>query len=279
MKPALEHCISTLRLRDRDRYLAMLLAPEEKRAHLAALYALDCELAVVRERITEPLAGEIRLQWWRDTIGALYAGGGGGHPVIELLGPAIEAGKLPRQAFEGLIDARIFDLYDDPMPGMADLEAYLGATHGALIQMSCLILGQGRETASGEAAGHGAMAVGLTSILCNLARDTARGQCYLPADRMAAHGVDLADMQAGKEPPGLRPLLDELSQTARRHLEKLRGLQASLDRRLLPAFAPCGAVSPRLKATARNSDPLRKVSTISPLRQHWAVRRAGRLGP
>lgn len=278
MKPALDQCVSTLRLRDRDRYLAMLLAPEEKRAHLAALYALDCELAVVRERITEPLAGEIRLQWWRDAIGALYSGSGGGHPVIELLGPAIEAGKLPRQAFEGLIDARIFDLYDDPMPAMADLEAYLGATHGALIQMSCLILGEGGETASGEAAGHAAMAAGLASILCGLARDTARGQCYLPGDLMAAHGVELAKMQAGEAPPGLRPLLDELSLSAHRHLAELRVSLAGLDRRLLPAFAPCGAVSPRLKAVARNSEPLRKVSTISPLRHHWAVRRAGHVG-
>lgn len=278
MTPAFDHCASTLRLRNRDRYLAMLLAPESKRACLAGLYALDCELAAVGERITEPLAGEIRLQWWRDTIAGLYKGESGGHPVIELLGAAIEAGKLPRQAFEGLIDARIFDLYDDPMPDMGKLEAYLGATHGAMVQMSCLILGEGRQTGSGEAAGHAAMAEGLASILCGLASDTARGRCYLPAERMAAHGVKLTEMQAGKEPPGLRALLGELSESARRHLDRLRAALGGLEPVLLPAFAPCGAVLPRLKAVAKNSDPLHKVSTISPLKHHWAVRRAGRVG-
>jgi phytoene/squalene synthetase len=96
---------------------------------------------------------------------------------------------------------------------------------------------------------------------------------------MAAHGLELAELQSGKEPSGLRALLEELSGSAREHLEKLRRAIAGLKPALLPAFAPCGAVEPRLRAVARNSDPLHKVSTISPLRHHWAVRRAGRAGP
>ena len=53
---------------DRDRYLAMLFAPADTRPHLFALYAFNLEIALVRERITEPAAGEIRFQWWREVL-------------------------------------------------------------------------------------------------------------------------------------------------------------------------------------------------------------------
>ena len=34
-----------------------------------ALYAFNLEIARVREVAREPLAGEIRLQWWSDVLG------------------------------------------------------------------------------------------------------------------------------------------------------------------------------------------------------------------
>ena len=50
------------------RALAALYAPEDKRAGLMALAAFNAEVAGVRDRISQALPGEIRLQWWRDTI-------------------------------------------------------------------------------------------------------------------------------------------------------------------------------------------------------------------
>ena len=46
-----------------------LFAPAEHRGALFALYAFNLEVARVREVVREPLAGEIRLQWWRDVAG------------------------------------------------------------------------------------------------------------------------------------------------------------------------------------------------------------------
>ena len=37
-------------------------------AHLFALYAFNLEIARVREPVSEPMPGEIRLQWWRDAL-------------------------------------------------------------------------------------------------------------------------------------------------------------------------------------------------------------------
>lgn len=60
--------LAPLRDTDRDRYLACLLAPREKRHSLACLYAFYAEIARIRDVIREPLPGEIRLQWWRDLL-------------------------------------------------------------------------------------------------------------------------------------------------------------------------------------------------------------------
>src|SRR4051812_12730884 len=59
---------------DRDRYQTGLFAPSDRREALFALYAFNYEVARVRESVTQPMLGQIRLQWWREVIAASYAG-------------------------------------------------------------------------------------------------------------------------------------------------------------------------------------------------------------
>ncbi|HUR43002.1 MAG TPA: squalene/phytoene synthase family protein, partial [Aestuariivirga sp.] len=119
---AASHCLELVRSADKDRFLASLFAPDAKRAALVALYAFNIEIARVRRSVSEPALGEIRYQWWRDTIGAIYRGETSPHPVAQELAHAIKEGNLPENALLGLITAREFDLYDDPMPDVAALE-------------------------------------------------------------------------------------------------------------------------------------------------------------
>src|SRR5687767_346179 len=81
LKPLME----LVRTADRDRYLAALYAPEDRRADLLALYAFNAEISGIRDRVSQSLPGEIRLQWWRDVIAARDADAGAGHPVAEAL--------------------------------------------------------------------------------------------------------------------------------------------------------------------------------------------------
>ena len=59
-----------VRRHDRDRFLTALFAPAERREDLLALYAFNYEIAKTREVVSEPVLGQIRLQWWRETIDA-----------------------------------------------------------------------------------------------------------------------------------------------------------------------------------------------------------------
>ncbi|TIL84863.1 MAG: phytoene/squalene synthase family protein, partial [Mesorhizobium sp.] len=128
--------METVRAADHDRYVCALYAPEDKRDALFSLYAFNAEISGIRDRIRDALPGEVRLQWWRDVIAAEDAGVGTGHPVADALKATISAHHLPKPAFENMLEARIFDLYDDPMPSRTDLEGYCGETAAALIQLA-----------------------------------------------------------------------------------------------------------------------------------------------
>ncbi|RVD51143.1 phytoene/squalene synthase family protein, partial [Mesorhizobium sp. M2D.F.Ca.ET.140.01.1.1] len=86
-------------------------------------------------RIHEPLPGEVRLQWWRDVIAA-EGDAETGHPIADALRATVAVSHLPKAAFDNMLEARIFDLYDDPMPSRTDLEGYCGETAAALIQLA-----------------------------------------------------------------------------------------------------------------------------------------------
>src|SRR5580693_2470065 len=106
MQDAFAHCEALVRVADKDRFLAALFAPIEHRGALYALYAFNIEIARVREIIREPLAGEIRLQWWNDAIAGNAAGDVQANPVAAALLAAMARYRLPGELLTGLIAAR-----------------------------------------------------------------------------------------------------------------------------------------------------------------------------
>src|SRR5215469_18549162 len=85
---------------DRDRFQTVLFAPAARREALFALYAFNYEIARVRERVTEPTLGRIRLEWWRESIAAAYEGGSVRHHfAVAPLTAAIREHALSREHF------------------------------------------------------------------------------------------------------------------------------------------------------------------------------------
>jgi phytoene/squalene synthetase len=191
-----------VRTQDRDRYIADLFAPEPARRHLFALHAFSVEVARVRDVVRDPALGEIRLQWWRD---AIEQGDGGGNPIATALTATMARFALPKGAFDRLIDARLFDLYDDPMPTLNDLEGYAGDTSSALFHLAAMVLAGGRDPGTAIGAGHAGVAYALTGLLRALPRHAARRQCYFPESMIVSRSVDKEAMFAGTG--GNRPKL------------------------------------------------------------------------
>src|SRR5882757_7982754 len=191
--------MDAVRATDHDRYLSALYAPADKRDGLLSLYAFNAEIAGVRDRIHEPLPGEVRLQWWRDVIAA---GAETGNPIADALGATIAANQLPKAAFENMLDARIFDLYDDPMPSRTDLEGYCGETAAALIQLAAMVLDPVAAPRFADLAGRAGCAQAITGLLLLLPLHRKRGQCFVPADILAAAGSSPLEFVAGDGGPG-----------------------------------------------------------------------------
>ncbi len=212
------YCETLLREHDPDRWLACLFAPWSHRKHLHALYAYSLEVARVREIVSDPMPGEIRFQWWRDALEGEARGDISAHPVASALLDTVKRFKLPRAALTNLVDARTFDLYDDPMPGLRQLEGYGGETSSALIRMASLILADGRDPGGADAAGHGGLAYAITGLLRALPWHGARGQVYVPGDVLKEAGASHADLIAGARTEGVAKALANMRAIARKHL-------------------------------------------------------------
>src|SRR3954463_1888705 len=118
-------CADLVRTHDFDRYASTLFVDADTRRGLLALYAFNVEIFRVRDQVSQPLPGEIRLQWWSDMLEGRSHGGVEGNPVAAELLRAIGAYDLPVAPLSRVIEAHRFDLYDDPMPDLAALQAYL----------------------------------------------------------------------------------------------------------------------------------------------------------
>ena len=267
--------IEAVRAADRDRYLTVLYAPEDKRPSLFALYAFNAEIASVRDRIREALPGEIRLQWWRD---AIANDAPGGHPLAEALLAAIGRHNLPRKPFDDYLEARIFDLYDDPMPGRAELEGYCGETASALIQLACLVLDAEAAPAATEAAGHAGCAQAMAGLIRLIPLTRARGQCYVPLDVLAAAGTTPEAFVTGEDIASARRAVTAMAALAAEHLTKFECHAGAIPLSLRPAFLPLALTPAYLAAINRaGADPLTKSVELSTIRRHWLMfRRASR---
>jgi 15-cis-phytoene synthase len=269
---AAAHCEALVRAGDPDRYFATLFAPADKRPHLFALYAFSLEVARVREAVSEALTGEIRLQWWRDTLQGEARGDVRANPVAAALDAAIVTFRLPRQALVDLIDARVFDLYDDLMPTLTDLEGYCGETSSALIRLASLILADGDDPGAAHAAGHAGVAYAITGLLRAFPWHARQGRLYVPAAVLDAHAVRREEILAGRGGEGLARALSDMRGVARRHLDAAHSHTTNLPPRIAPAFLPAALVPPYLQAMERPGyEPFTTVVDVPQWRKLWTL--------
>ena len=262
------YCRNLVRQADRDRYLASLFAADETRPHIQAIYAFNIELGTVRDRIREPALGEMRLQWWLDAVEDIYRGTTPGHPVLEALARAVAHGRLPLDAFRDMVEARRFDLYDDPMPDLASLEGYLGETSSALIQLSALVLAGAEAVAGAQAAGYAGVAFGLALTLRALPLHRSRGQCYIPKDLLEKHGLAPAHVLSGRFDTAMNLVVTELRDRAAACLAEARLRRSAVPARALPAFLPVSLSDIYLARLARpRFNPLSEITEVSQLRR------------
>jgi 15-cis-phytoene synthase len=273
---AFAHCEALVRAADKDRFLATLFAPAEHRAALFALYAFNVEITRVREAVREAMAGEIRLQWWSDVLAGAGRGEVEASPEAAALRASMARYRLRAERLEALVTARRFDLYDEPMATLADLEAYADRASSTLIALAAQILSGGGEPDIAALSHHAGVAYAIAGLLKAFPAHAARGQLFVPLEILERHGASRQDVAGGQATLPLRAGLGDLRDRARAHLRHARGLIAAVPPAIMPALLPVALVGPTLaRMERRDYDPFVPVE-IPLWQRQWLIWRAAR---
>jgi phytoene synthase len=269
-----EHCAALVREADRDRYLATLFAPAEHRDALFALYAFNVEIARVRDLAREPMPGEIRLQWWREVLSGLRGGEAAANPVAAALLETLALSHFGSERLLSLIEARGFDLYDEPMANATDLEIYGIKTQSVPFALAAEILGA-QGAASEMVTLDAGIVYAIASILHGFARHAARRQLYVPLNTLNRHGVNREEIFAGQSSAGLLAALADMRALARKHLVAAQAKLKDAPLQILPALLPAALVAPALRRMEkRDYDPFKYEPAPAWRRQWWLWRAA-----
>jgi 15-cis-phytoene synthase len=268
-------CAELVRSHDFDRYASTLFVAPEPRRALLALYAFNVEIVRVRDLVTQPLPGEIRLQWWTDLLAGTAHGAAEGNPVASELLRAIDVHQLPTEPLQRLIEAHQFDLYNDPMPDLSALQDHLDATFGSLIGLAATVLGAPVGSVA-HLAHHAGVGIGIAHLIAAMPRDSSRRQLFLPLQVFEEAGCGLEEAFAGKPTDALRAALAELMTEARDHLDQAGALLAEAPSAARPVFLALALARRDLDRMARTQfDPF-VPQLRSRLATLWTLWRASR---
>ena len=219
-----------------------------QRRALLAIYAFNVEISRVREQVSQPLPGEMRLQWWTDMLAGSGHGGVEGNPVAAELLLAIRDFRLPVEPLSRLIEEHQFDLYNDPMPSMAALEGYINDTSSALFSLGGADRGAavgGRSIISRAMPGWRRASL---QVIAALPLDAARRQLFVPLQLLEQHGSGIEEVFSGKQTPQARAAIDQLVGEAQAHLTTAFELLGGVPPRGAAGLPAAGAGAPRSEA-------------------------------
>ena len=248
-------CADLVRSHDFARYASTLFVDEDQRRALLALYAFNVEIFRVRDHITQPLPGEVRLQWWTDMLAGEGHGGDEGNPVASELMLAVRHFNLPIEPLARLIEEHQFDLYNDPMPTLAALESYVTDTSSALFGLAARLAAPPAIEIE-HLARHAGLAQGFAQVIDALPRDAARRQLFVPMQLLAKQGIGAEEVFAAKQTPAVRAAVDQLIGEARHHLETALSLLSHIAPEARSMFLPLAIVKHDLVQMSRaDRDP------------------------
>ena len=251
----LAYLTDLVRTYDRPRYFSVLFAPRGLQDALFALYAFAAEIGRIPDQVKDATLGEIRLQWWHDSLEGAVAGQGAANPTLRAAADVISRHALPLPALLAMIDARTADLYSDPPPALVDLEVRLGKTESATFQLAAIVCGS-RGPESAEAAGHAGIAYGMAARLATISAARARGRTFVPLESLAREALGIPDVLAATPRPEVMRVVGHMVDHGRYHLDLARRHLRSAPRSVRPAFVPLAVVEPWLSRIAREGTAL-----------------------
>jgi 15-cis-phytoene synthase len=248
-----------------DWHAAALLAPRDARDDLLIIAAFTGEVNRILFDVSEPMLGEIRVQWWRDSLGLgeetassfVEPTARTGHPIADAMQDLIQRRQLDRSRLTPFLDAHGHALHAEAPRAWDAVEQDCDATDGATFALAASVLGCKPTDATRDAG----RAYGLMRRARELPMRLAKGHIPFP-------------MQHENANPDWRNITAEADRRAAIALNRVRAAPIP-DKRLITAMLPCAVIEPYFKSLQRlDGDPSRQLTELSPLTRVWAIGKA-----
>jgi len=240
---------SLVRASDPDRFFCTLFAVPSRREALFALYAFNHELARVREVVSEPMLGEIRLQWWREALDGIAAGTPRRHDVVEALAANWES--CDRALLDAMIDGRRADLAASPPLTLDALGDYGAATAGNLLRQAAGVLGMTHAGPDGSC-GDAGRAMALSGVLRSTGALAQQGRTMLPAELLEPVRLEPRDILREEHRDRISGVVKAVCVRAEQHLRAARQARREVPEEAVPAFLPLAFAAHDLATLKRN---------------------------
>ncbi len=265
----LEYCRRKVVTRDPSfHYCTSFLRPEERNV-LVTLYAYYLEVSEIIDECRESAVARIKLEWWRQEIGRLFAGSPN-HPVAKALQPILQSYSLTAQPLLEVIETADADIEPPHYDTAQELIGYccrVGTFYDLLLTRA---LGHTNATPAGYAQELGA-AFRFTQIICDIGKDARRGRNYMPIEDLQRFEVPLTDIVHAIEHPNIAALIAF-------EIERVKGLYdhalarlGEQDRlRQLPALVMAAIYRATLDEIERDGwQVLKHRIALPPMRKRW----------
>ena len=183
-------CLATLKAEARTDYLTNLLLPEPLRDPHLALRAFHAELVSVPFKVREAMAGQIRLQWWRDVVERKRDVEARSNPAAAALLAFLDHLPEGAAALASKVDAHEADLYGDAPTDLNALEGYAGETRSVLYQLVIRAADAGEANRTSDASGHAGVAEYMAETLVNWPAFRPQGRAVVPDALLRDAGAD-----------------------------------------------------------------------------------------
>nr|WP_306266716.1 squalene/phytoene synthase family protein [Pararhizobium sp. IMCC3301] len=277
------HLQPLIRSADPARFFAAQFIPGPQRADILTLYAFDLEIAKIARTTREPMAGEIRLQWWREVFQGERDAEAAASPLANTMLDLTRRHTISPDVLGHYLDGCIFDLYDDAIEDQQGFEAYAGQTDGTILQLSCLVLDRARSAQAAELSGYLACMLSLwhrviRPLLTDRTDAQTRAARYLPPQICEAAGMS-ANPFLQSQSADQSQAIQQICAFAESYRQRAIKAAAAVPATLRPAFLQLAPVTIQLaKATrlSRRNGPAADISTAHLI---WHLWRASKRWP
>jgi 15-cis-phytoene synthase len=215
LEHALTYCRRLTKEHSSTFYLGSLLFADKQRQAVHVVYAV-CRSGddAVDEASHADEARERLAAWWQGVERAFEGAPDEENPLELGLSWVLESYPLPHEAFAELHEGFRTDIDCESMESLHELLLYCRRVAGVVGWLVAPIAGyRGGEGTLKQALALG-QAMQLTNILRDVGEDLSLGRCYLPGDLLENHGVEMADLKAGRIGENYIALLEELAALA-----------------------------------------------------------------